>query len=61
MRRRKGADEVKRVSSPLSTLRKMGRKVKRLSNGRYEVQGCWPDVREQDLPAVIAGLEVRRG
>lgn len=48
------------ITEARAQLRKLGRKVRRLSNGRYLVQGVWPDVRECDLGVVAAGLEKRR-
>jgi hypothetical protein len=38
-------------------LRQLGRKVTRLKNGRFLVKGCWPDVRECDLPQVAYTFE----
>jgi hypothetical protein len=48
------------ISEARAALRRMGRRVKRLPNGRYVVQGVWPDVRECDLPQVVQGLEAKK-
>lgn len=47
------------ISEARAALRRMGRRVKRLPNGRYLVAGVWPDVREEDLSVLAKGLEKR--
>lgn len=48
------------VTEARAALRKMGRKVAKQKNGRYWVQGVWPDVRECDLEACLRGLEAKK-
>ncbi len=43
-----------------AALRRMGRKVRRLPNGRYAVQGVSPDVRECDLVTLARAFEDMR-
>lgn len=53
-------EQVVTTTDARAQLRKLGRKVKRLPNGRYQVAGVWPDVRECDLIVLAQGLEATR-
>lgn len=49
------------MKTTLVRLRALGRRVRRLKNGRYDVSGVWPSVRAEDLEIVAAALEARHG